>query len=86
MIRLIIDGLLIFLIPFVAHAAYQMYAQKDPKAALKISKGPLVWLTTAGLVLCIGTIIISELMSPPRTGGYNRAVLKDGKLIPGEVK
>lgn len=86
MIRLIIDGLLIFLIPFAAYALYQSFAQKDPKAALRIAKGPLVWLTMAGLILCIGTIIYAELKSQPNTAGYNRAIWKDGKLVEGEVK
>lgn len=86
MIRLVIDGILIFLIPFAAYAGYQAFAERDPKAALRISKGPLVWLTMAGLILCIATIIVTEFRSEPHTAGYRPAVWKDGKLIEGEAK
>ena len=86
MFRLIFDGLLVFLVPFAAYAGYQMLAQRDPKAAFRISHGPLVWLTIAGLVLCIGSIVVTEMMRPPHADGYQRAIWKDGKLIQGESR
>ena len=86
MIRLILDGLLIFLIPFAAYAAYQMIAQKDPKAAFKMTHGPFIALTIIGLVLCIGVIVFGEVMNPSHTGGYQPATWKDGVFTQGTVK
>ena len=86
MIRAIIDGLLIFLIPFAAYAGYQVIAQKDPKAAFRMTHGPFIALTIAGLLLCIGTIVVSELLKPPATGGYQRATWENGQFKQGEVK
>ena len=85
MIRLIIDGLLIFLIPFAAYAAWQAWAEKDPKAAFRMSHGPFIALTISGLVLCIAAIVIGELRAPHGDGGYERARWENGKLIEGKV-
>lgn len=86
MIRIIIDGILIFLIPFAVYATYQAWAEKDPKAAMRMTRGPFIILTIIGLALCIGTIIYAEFRAPHGTGGYERAQWKDGKLIDGKVK
>lgn len=86
MIRVIIDGLLIFLIPFAVWWGFQTFRLKDPKAAMRMERGPLAWLTLAGLVLCIGTIVIGEMARPAHTDGYQRAIWKDGRLIQGEAK
>lgn len=86
MIRLIIDGVLIFLIPFAAYALYQAWAEKDPKAAFRMTHGPFIRLTILGLLLCIGSIIYGEVIAPHNAGGYQRAQWKDGKFIQGTVK
>ena len=86
MFRIIIDGLLIFLIPFAAYAMYQAWAEKDPKAAFRMTHGPFIRLTIIGLLLCIGTIVIGEIRAPHVAGKYQPAVWKDGKLIDGVVK
>ena len=86
MMRMVIDGLLIFLIPFAAWWAIQSWRLKDPKAAMQMERGPVAWLSIIGLILCIGVIVVAEMAEPAHTGGYQRAVLKDGRLIPGEAK
>lgn len=86
MVRMIIDGLLVFLVPFALWWGFHALRLRDPKAAMTIERGPLAWLTAAGLVLCIASIIVAEMMSPPHQAGYQRAVWKDGKLIQGEAK
>jgi len=86
MIRVVIDALLIFLIPFAVWWGFHSLRLRDPKAALRIEKGPMIWLSIIGLALCIATIIAAELAAPPHTEGYQRAQWKDGKLIPGEAK
>lgn len=86
MIRMIIDGFLIFLIPFAVWWGIQTLRLKDPKAAMRIEHGPLAWLSIIGLILCIGVIVVTEIREPAHTGGYQRAVLKDGQLVPGGAK
>ena len=85
MIRLLLDGLLIFLIPFAVYALYRAWAEKDPRAAFRMTHGPFIKLTIAGLLLCIGTIVIGELRAPHFAGGYQRAQWKDGRLIEGQA-
>jgi Family of unknown function (DUF6111) len=84
--RIVLDALLIFVIPFALFAMWQAFAQKDPRAALQLERGPAAWLTLAGLLMVILSIAAWELTSTPHTGGYSRAIWKDGKLIPAEVK
>ena len=86
MIRLVIDALLIFLIPFAVWWGIQSWRLKDPKAAMKMEKGPVAWLSVIGLLLCIGVIVVAEWHEPAHTGGYQRAIWKDGTLIQGEAK
>lgn len=86
MIRIIVDGLLIFLIPFAVYASYRAFAERDPRAALQMTRGPFILLTIGGLLLCIGSIIFAELRAPHGAGGYERARWENGKLIQGEVK
>lgn len=86
MVRIIIDGLLIFMIPFAAYAIYQAWAEKDPKAAFRMTHGPFIRLAIIGLLLCIGSIIVGEIRAPHIAGEYQRAQWKDGKLIDGTVK
>ena len=86
MIRIIVDGIPIFLIPFAVYALYQAWAEKDPKAAMRMTHGPFIVLTLIGLVLCIGVIIAGEVMAPHGEGGYERARWENGRLIEGRVK
>lgn len=86
MIRIIIDGLLIFLIPFAAFAAYRAFAERDPRAAFKMTRGPFIVLTILGLLLCIGTIVYGEVRASHNAGGYERARWENGRLIEGQVK
>lgn len=84
--RLYLDGFLIFLVPFALYSGWRAWAERDPKAALRYSRGPLAWLTLAGMILVIGSIVVMELGRETHTGAYQRAIWKDGKLIPAEVK
>lgn len=84
--RLYLDAVLIFLIPFAIYSAWNAWVERDPKAALRYSKGPLAWLTLAGLVLVIGTIVFWEASKDRHIGPYQRTIWKDGQLIPAEVK
>lgn len=84
--RLYFDGFLIFLIPFALYSGWRAWAERDPKAALQYSRGPLAWVSLTGLVLVIGSIVLMEYRDTPHTGGYQRAIWKDGQLIPAEVK
>lgn len=84
--RLYLDGFLIFLVPFALYSSWRAWAERDPKAALRYTRGPVAWLSLAGLILVVGSVVISELRETPHTGGYQRAIWKDGRLIPAEVK
>jgi len=86
MIRALLDGLLIFLIPFAVYAGYQVIAQKDPKAAFRMTHGPFIALTIIGLLLCIATIVANEATKPARTGGYQPATWENGQFRQGQAK
>lgn len=86
MIRAILDGLLIFLIPFAVYAGYQMIAQKDPRAAFRLTHGPAIALTLIGLGLCIAVIVGNEATKPAHTGGYQPATWENGQFRQGQTK
>lgn len=84
--RIWLDGFLIFMVPFALYAGWRMIAERDPKAALRMTRGPVAWLSLAGLLLVIAVMIIVELGRTNHPEGYQRAIWKDGKLIEGGYK
>lgn len=91
MIRIIIENVLLFLLPTLAYAAYELLKRlgrpdNAPAAAL-LDEAPLIWLFASGA----GLVMVAMLMFGSTSGGkpgqaYEPPVLKDGQIQPGRIK
>jgi hypothetical protein len=76
-----------FFLPFVTYAAFLIWQGKHPQAAKAIfQKKPLLIQTLIGLALMALVLLVMGLTDERNTGGYQPAIFKDGKLVPGSVK
>ncbi len=86
MIRILFFQLLIFLFPFALYGLYVKFqiargkAEKDPWG-----RNALFWLVVSGLVLTGGGFVVLSSFRGEKPGViYQPAVMKDGKIIPGQ--
>jgi Family of unknown function (DUF6111) len=88
MIRIVIENILLFLLPFAMYLAYVLLTRRSTSAGVVINEAPLVWLFLAGAVLVIGTLVYfgatSEGGRPDQT--YVPPRMKDGRIEPGILK
>jgi uncharacterized membrane protein len=88
MIRIVIENILLFLLPFAMYLAYVLLTRRSTSAGTVINEAPLIWLFLAGAVLVVGTLIyfgaISEGGRPDQT--YTPPHMKDGRIEPGVLK
>jgi hypothetical protein len=85
MIRAYIEEALLFLLPFAVFATWLIIRKRNPLEFTNWD-GVKFWLTAAGLVLAIASVIIVALIAEPHTGAYVPARIENGRLIPGEVR
>jgi len=86
MLRIILTQLLLFLLPFVCYAAWLWLSKRgeDPE---RWSRGPVAWLTLAGLALTIsGFVGVALLNKSPEGKEYRPAEFRDGVLVPGRFE
>ena len=78
---------LLFLAPFILYGGWLMIARRRAKSHPPgWNDAPLMWLSTAGLVLVIGGLIWTAVLSgEDRDGTYVPARVINGELIPGEI-
>lgn len=84
MIRVFITQFLLFLLPFLAYAAY-LFLTKRLHRKVWID-APRYWLVVAGF-LCslVGFAVLALINNNPTGGTYIPAHYKDGVLIPGQI-
>jgi Family of unknown function (DUF6111) len=75
MLRTIVEGVFLFLLPWAAFAAYLLIVGQNPLHPEVWSRKALSWLTIAALVLCIAGVIA--------VGGARR--LENGTFVPSHV-
>jgi hypothetical protein len=84
MVRVIITQLLLFLLPFLAYAAYLFLTKKLHRKVW--IDAPRYWLVIAGFVCSlIGFGVLAMINNNPTGGTYIPAHYKDGVLIPGQI-
>jgi len=78
---------LLFLAPFILYGGWLMIARRRAKGHPPgWNDAPLVWLSTAGLVLVIAGLFWTAVQSgEDRDGTYVPARVIDGELVPGEI-
>jgi peptidoglycan/LPS O-acetylase OafA/YrhL len=87
MLRTILEGVILFALPFLAFGAYLFVRGQNPLHPGVWSKKALSWLTIAALLLCVAGIVFV---------GVNRQVMqgtivpshvdKDGRFVPGTFR
>ena len=84
MIRMVLERVALFAIPFILFAAYVMANQRVAQRPRPDT--PWVWLSIAGLVLVILSFVVVGLTEGETTKGvYVPPQEVNGKIIPGHV-
>ena len=85
MTRAIVQELVLFLLPFIAFAAYLVIRRRNPLAWSSWSDQS-VWLIIAGLVTVIVSPVAVGLMAERETGAFEPTHIEDGRVVPGRFK
>ena len=84
MIRIILERMVLFALPFAVFAAYVWLFHRRIKAPRPDT--PWFWLTAAGLVLVISSFFYAGLTEGESTKGvYVAPKYVNGKIVPGHV-
>lgn len=85
MARTLLDGLLLFVLPFVVYVAVLLLQRRFPFLRPHWTGGRLAMLTVAGLGLVLLGMVVVGLVVPRHQGAYRPAHLEGGRLVPGEI-
>jgi hypothetical protein len=85
MLRIVIEELLLFVLPFCIFAAYLVVRQRNP-FDVEHWDGHLFWLTVAGLTLGIAVFTYTGWIAPRSQGAYEPPHMENGRLVPGRFK
>lgn len=84
MIRMVLERVVLFLLPFALFAAYVMVAHRW--RGVRAPATPWMWLTVTGLLLVIASFLYVGFTQGETTQGiYVAPQLVDGKVVPGHV-
>ena len=90
MIRIVVENIILFLLPTAVYIAYVALVRRSggSKSTTEImNEAPLLWLFTAGGLLVLIVLVVYASSSGGKPGQeYAPAVLRDGKIVPGELK
>ncbi len=85
MLRLVLQEILLFALPFLAFAAWLVFARRSPldHAAWKPQ-----WtrLMLAGLFVVIASLVMTGLTAQRHEEGYEPPRIEDGRLVPGHFR
>lgn len=85
MTRAVVQGLVLFLLPFVLFGAYLVIRRRNPLLWSHWSDQSL-WLTIAGLSFVVISLIVTGLVDERQTGTYVPTRVEDGRVIPGHFE
>jgi hypothetical protein len=87
MLRAILEGLLLFLLPFAGFALYLLGKGQNPLQPEVWSRKALSWLTIAALSLCIAGMVLLGSQRGASQGSFVPSHMdKDGRFVPGQFK
>jgi Family of unknown function (DUF6111) len=87
MLRTILEGVFLFLVPFVAFGLYLYGKGQNPMQPEVWSKKSLSWLTIIALVICLGAILTWGAAHQTARGTYTPShVDKSGQFVPGAFR
>jgi hypothetical protein len=85
MTRAVIQGLVLFLLPFVLFAIYLVSRRRNPLTWSHWSDQSL-WLAIAGLSFVIVSLVATGLLAERQTGIYVPTHVENGRVVPGHFE
>jgi Family of unknown function (DUF6111) len=85
MIRVVIEELLIFLIPFGLFAGYLALRRRNPLVWAHWTDQSF-WLVIAGLSCAILSFLLSGIFAERHIEGFEPTHLENGRVVPGQFR
>jgi len=85
MTRAILQELVLFLLPFIAYAAYLIARRRNPLVWSHWSEQS-IWLTIAGLAIVVVSLITAGLLAERQTGAFEPTHIENGRVVPGRFR
>ncbi|MFM9976041.1 MAG: DUF6111 family protein [Beijerinckiaceae bacterium] len=87
MTRAILEGLVLFFLPFAVFAGYLILQGQSPLHPEVWSRKALSWLTIVALALCIAGVVVIGARRTTELGAFVPShVGKDGQFVPGQFQ
>lgn len=85
MTRAFLQGLVLFLLPFVLFGVYLVLRRRNAMAWSSWSSESF-WLTLAGLVMVIASFLVTAVTSERQTSGFVPTHIENGRVVPGQFQ
>ena len=85
MTRAVVQGLVLFFLPFVLFAAYLVIRRRNPLLWDHWSSQS-VWLTIVGLSFVVISLIATGFLDERQTGAYVPTRIENGRVVPGHFQ
>jgi hypothetical protein len=85
MTRAVVQGVVLFLLPFVLFGVYLVIRRRNPLLWAHWSSQSL-WLTIVGLGFVVLSLIATGLLDERQTGAYVPTRVENGRVIPGHFQ
>lgn len=86
MLRYFVIHLILFFLPFFCYAIW-LWLSKRSKHPDSWAKGPIAWLTLAGLVLVVsGLVAMAVFDRSPEGASFRPSEMRDGVFVPGRFE
>jgi ABC-type Fe3+ transport system permease subunit len=83
-LRLLAERLFFFTIPFGLYVGYLVARLVNPFEISRWTRRVLIPLCLAGLVLAVGSLLVSGFFSDQFAGAYRPAHIEQGRIVPGQ--
>jgi Family of unknown function (DUF6111) len=84
MLRVILEGAFLFLLPYAGFAVWLLLKGQNPLEPAVWSRKAMSWLTLVALVVCIAGVIAVGARREVESGTFVPShVDKDGRFVPG---
>ncbi len=85
MTRAFLQGLVLFLLPFVLFASYLVIRRRNALVWSSWSDQSF-WLAVTGLVLVIASFLVTGLTTERNTGAFVPTHIENGRVVPGHFQ
>ncbi|MBO1906279.1 hypothetical protein KHP60_14525 [Microvirga sp. 3-52] len=85
MTRAVVQGLVLFLLPFVLFGTYLIIRRRNPLLWSHWSDQSL-WLTIVGLSFVVISLVVTGFVDERQTGTYVPTRVENGRVIPGHFE